>query len=463
VRCDLLVTGGLVVDPAHGVESVQDLAVNGRRIEAVETELGRTGAKEIIDASNRLVLPGVVDTHVHLCPPFGGPQGYRMLVRAGVTTALDLAGDPQLIVDGLRQGGAGLTIGVLSPLIPGETVSGPSPGRAEIERFRDSALEAGALGLKVLGGHYPLTPDATAEVIRSAHQERVWCAVHAGTTATGSDIEGLEELIELADALPVHVAHVNSYCRGQKTDPLLEVRRALDALARAPRSRSESYLSTINGAHAGMEGGVPRSNVVKTCLVMGGFPATHKGMEDAIASGWARIHGIRDGETLLLPPEEGLSEFQRAEAQVGVSFPVNPAASAIALAVARGARGFAVTAISTDGGAIPRNTTLEQGLALVRFGALSRSDFVTKACFNPARMMGLDAKGQLGVGADADIVIVDPLSFGVEWVIAGGGIIVREGHVVGSGGRVATFDRSRRALEAQGVKTEIVDASWLNE
>jgi hypothetical protein len=40
----------------------------------------------------------------------------------------------------------------------------------------------------------------------------------------GSDIAGLEELLELADSLPVHVAHVNSYCRGQHTgDPLLKV------------------------------------------------------------------------------------------------------------------------------------------------------------------------------------------------------------------------------------------------
>jgi predicted amidohydrolase len=461
VTARLIIAGGHVIDPASGVDAVRDVAIAGGRIEAVEADASRRGAGELIDASDRWVLPGLVDTHAHLCPPFGGSQGFRMLARAGVTTALDLAGDPRAIVAGMHEAGAGLTVGVLAPLIPGDTVSGASPSRAEIERVRDRALEEGALGVKVLGGHYPLTPEATAEVIRAAHRARAWCAVHAGTTATGSDIEGLEELLALADGLPVHVAHVNSYCRGQRADPLLEVRRALDALERAPRARSESYLALINGAHAGMEDGVPRSRVVATCLAMGGFPATARGMEDAIARGWAKIHGTRGGETVLLDPEDGLAEYRRTAGEVGVSFAVNPPASAIALALARGPGGFVVTAISTDGGAIPRNTTIAQGLALVRYGALSRSEFVVKACLNPARMMGLPAKGHLAPGADADVAIVEPHSARVEWVIAGGRVIVRQGGVVGRGGCVVTGERGRRTLADQGVPTTLAAPAWL--
>ena len=69
-----------------------------------------------------------------------------------------------------------------------------------------------------------------------------------------------------------------------------------------------------------------------------------------------------------------------------------------------------MTALSTDGGAIPRNTTIEQGLALVEFGALTLDDFVRKACLNAARMFGLDRKGHFSPGADADIAVVDPCS-----------------------------------------------------
>jgi dihydroorotase-like cyclic amidohydrolase len=107
---------------------------------------------------------------------------------------------------------------------------------------------------------------------------------------------------------------------------------------------------------------------------------------------------------------------------------VNSPAAAIALAIARTADGsFAIPALGTDGGGIPRNTTLEQGLALVCFGALSLADLVTKACVNPAQMLGLPTKGHLGTGADADLIVVDPLTGRAEWVLA-------NGQVAGAGG-----------------------------
>ena len=131
------------------------------------------------------------------------------------------------------------------------------------------------------------------------------------------------------------------------------------------------------------------------------------------------------------------------------------------LAVARTGGAFAVTALSTDGGGIPRNVTLEKGLALVRFGAFSLSDFVTKACVNPARMLGADAKGHLGIGADADIVVVDPAADRAEWVIANGQVIVREGVVVGRGGSLLTTERGQAALTARGVESRAVGPGWL--
>ena len=56
--------------------------------------------------------------------------------------------------------------------------------------------------------------------------------------------------------------------------------------------------------------GVPKSNVVKTCLKLGGFPATAARMRDAILAGWAEIQGMEDGEKTL-PPEAGLATTRR--------------------------------------------------------------------------------------------------------------------------------------------------------
>src|SRR5262249_55209144 len=159
---------------------------------------------------------------------------------------------------GIKSGGVGITVGFVYPLVPGDSVSGLDPKKEEIQRACDTSLDQGALGIKLLGGHYPLTPEATALAIKTAADVRCWCAVHCGTSQRGGDIPGLEELLALANGLPVHVAHVNSYCRGQHTgDPLQEASRAVAALARAPRARSESYLATINGANALIENHVP--------------------------------------------------------------------------------------------------------------------------------------------------------------------------------------------------------------
>jgi imidazolonepropionase-like amidohydrolase len=456
---DLLITGGTLVDPANDVHGRADVAIEGSQIVAVGEGVGRQDARQVVPADGKWVLPGLIDPHVHVSAK---REGYRMMARVGVTCALDMAGYPEAMIEGLQKAGTGLTAGFLYPLIPGETIADEEPDRGEIDRALDDALRQGALGVKIVGGHYPLTPAATARIIQRAHDKACWCGVHAGTSASGSNIEGLEELVRLADGLPVHIAHVNSYCRGQVTgDPLREASRALAVLAQAPAARSESYLSVLNGTSAMMERDVPKSAVTRTCLTMGGYPATAAGMEQAIAGGWAQVHGPREGEIVLLPAPEGLSHYQKHESRVYVSFPVNSASAAIALAIARDNGSFAVTALSTDGGGIPRNTTLVQGLALVRFGALTLKELVIKACVNPARMLGLDAKGHLASGADADAIVVDPSTGRVEWSIAAGQVIVRQGTVVGQGGCLLTTEIGQAALARQGIRTRVVAPEWL--
>jgi beta-aspartyl-dipeptidase (metallo-type) len=39
---------------------------------------------------------------------------------------------------------------------------------------------------------------------------------------------------------------------------------------------------------------------------------------------------------------------------------------------------------------------------------------------NPARALGLASKGTLGVGQDADLLLIDPDTFAIERVMSGG-------------------------------------------
>lgn len=454
----LIITGGHVVDPLHGIDGVADVAISAGQI----TDVGNLSvchARRVVEAEGKYVFPGLVDCHVHTA---GHPEAYRMLAKAGVTCALDMAGRPETVIPEALANGCGLTIGFLLPLIPHETVGGIAPSESEIRTVAGKAVAEGALGIKILGGHYPLTPDATARAIRVAHDIGCWCAIHAGTTESGSDIEGLEELVALTESYPLHIAHVNSYCRGQKTgDPLVEASRAVQALRKVPQCRSESYLATINGTSGAMVDNVPKSNVTRTCLRLGGYPETLEGMENAIADGWAQVNTTSNGVTVLARPEEGLAAFLAHRTHVRVSFPVNSPAAAVALATAKKEGTFVVDALATDGGSIPRNVTLEKGLPLVRSGALTLAELVRKACLVPAQMLGLANKGHLGPGADADVCVVDPNNGSAELVIAGGHVIADTNGTSSGGARVLALDYAAAELERQRVPHTCVAPAWL--
>jgi 5-methylthioadenosine/S-adenosylhomocysteine deaminase len=67
-QCDLLVTHGLVVDAHDGVREDAALAVTGNRVVEVgsATDLSsRYRAGRTLDATNRVVLPGLINAHTH--------------------------------------------------------------------------------------------------------------------------------------------------------------------------------------------------------------------------------------------------------------------------------------------------------------------------------------------------------------------------------------------------------------
>jgi len=444
-----VLAGGRVIDPANGVDAIHDVEIEDGRITAVGPALTTSETARVIDVTGRVVMPGIIDTHAHISGiGLEGRNGHRMMARVGVTTALDLSGEAGELMNGIEAVGAGLNVAFLRAVLPGRTVSGPDPGAAEVERFIAASLRNGAIGVKCLGGHYPITPGCLNRTIAAAYRRGAYVAVHAGSTEHGSDIEGLEEVVRVADGLPVHIAHINSYCRGQVTDPLAECQRALASLRAAPGARSESYLSSLNGTSGSCEDGLPVSRVTRTCLRMEGFDATEAGLSAAIFAGWANVWTTAGGETKLLCGESGERAWREAGTNAGLSFAVNSPGAAIALAVAKEADGrFSIDALSTDGGGIPRNTIVEQGLPLVRFGALTLEEYVRKASTNGAVMIGCHSKGHLGSGADADVTVLDLESGRAVLSMAGGLVIMVDGVPIGSGGTVLTTQDGRSSLQ----------------
>jgi len=65
----LLLRGGRVIDPANGVDRVADLLIDGGKIVGLDVPL--EGDVETIDATGKIVSPGLIDMHVHLREPGG--------------------------------------------------------------------------------------------------------------------------------------------------------------------------------------------------------------------------------------------------------------------------------------------------------------------------------------------------------------------------------------------------------
>ncbi len=88
-KAHLLIRKGRVIDPNSGRDEVLDVLIENGRLVRIAASLDAPGA-EIINAEGMLVLPGLVDTCVHLSEPGGGRSGSigsetRAAASAGIT------------------------------------------------------------------------------------------------------------------------------------------------------------------------------------------------------------------------------------------------------------------------------------------------------------------------------------------------------------------------------------------
>jgi dihydroorotase len=80
----LLIKNGRVVDPANGVDTIQDVYVADGRISKVGRALRAPNGTRVIDATGLVVCPGFIDLHVHLREP---GYEYKETVATGTRAA----------------------------------------------------------------------------------------------------------------------------------------------------------------------------------------------------------------------------------------------------------------------------------------------------------------------------------------------------------------------------------------
>src|SRR6516162_11113481 len=93
---DTLITNGTVVTATDTYSA--DVAITDGKITAIAQALPRDGAKRVIDAKGKYVLPGGIDVHTHLDMPFGGTtsaddfeSGTIAAAFGGTTCVVDFA------------------------------------------------------------------------------------------------------------------------------------------------------------------------------------------------------------------------------------------------------------------------------------------------------------------------------------------------------------------------------------
>jgi dihydroorotase len=102
---DLVLEGGVVVDPSQGLHGVRDVGFKDGRVAAVEESIPPGAAAEVVEAAGKLVVPGLIDLHGHFAhrvyPYRADPDSYCLAI--GVTTAVDAGSVGWANFEGFRE------------------------------------------------------------------------------------------------------------------------------------------------------------------------------------------------------------------------------------------------------------------------------------------------------------------------------------------------------------------------
>jgi len=88
---ELLIKGGVLIDPAQEIHDRRDIGVSQGKIVALNYDIAPSEAEKVIDAKGKIVAPGLIDIHVHVAEvitPIGVVPD-EAGVLSGVTTLCD--------------------------------------------------------------------------------------------------------------------------------------------------------------------------------------------------------------------------------------------------------------------------------------------------------------------------------------------------------------------------------------
>ena len=402
---DLLVLGGVVVTTKGSTRA--DIAVEGGRIAAVEPDLEglAASAREVVDASGLLVLPGVVDVHTHtrvatderpdrffddsVAAAFGGTTSFLAFNNPGTgsslaatrslmtglrewraSTARDSAVDvaPSLVVtasheDPVAEIAAAIDAGV--PTFKAFMVYDFGLDDALILRALEAAGRRGGM-LQVHCENRAILESLTARHLAAGE---IGPRYHASSRPPYVEAEATGRAIALARAAraPLFVVHLSS------ADALAQVRTARAEGLPVFAETCPVYLTLTEDRYAGDPEEAARYVISPPLRPAGHVGALWGGLADGDLSVVATDH---------VPDRVGVEKQSWRESFDRVS---------------NGAPGIeTLLSVVYDAG--------------VASGRISVERMVDLLSTTPARLFGFTTKGAVAVGLDADIVLFDPSS-----------------------------------------------------
>ncbi|MGD8245197.1 MAG: amidohydrolase family protein, partial [Anaerolineae bacterium] len=422
---DHLLTGGIVVT-GDGMRRA-DVGISGETVAAVEPDLPREGAADVIDVSGRYVFPGIIDVHVHPVYLDSVEACSRVAAYGGTTTLLHYAyartGDSLLDkVREMKEDG----------LATSRLDFGLHGGLFEAPRQLDEIPDVFALGVRTFKFFMPYIKEG-------------W------TTDDYHLMKAMDMLSELGGMAMVHAEN------GGAIDYLE------DKLLTGPHGSAEHFVATRPAAME--EEAVFRA--IRMAEVAGcPLYIPH----NTTARALRHIHEAQErglpvyAETCpqYLTLTEEVIEARGALAKIGP--PIRSAEDQAALwdALAQGtiqvvATDHAPKHKDVDGDFLKQpfgSPQIETLLPLVydggvNSGRISPVRVAQVLCENPARIFGLyPQKGTLAPGSDADLVVFDPsreFTIRAENQHSNAGYTLYEGRTV-LGWPETSFQRGRRVL-----------------
>jgi hypothetical protein len=426
-----------------------------------------------------IVGPGFIDLHSHV----HSVAGQRLQALDGVTTALDLEAGAmpiQRAYDEAAKAGRPLNYGfsaswgaarglVLAGVEPDADLatslkllgdprwqrSSTGPELRTWLAHLDHELAAGALGIGVLQGYAPLTdPEEYLAVARLAASAGAPVFTHVREIAEAdpsTPIDGSTEVIRAAalTGAAMHHCHVNSTSR-----------RHLDAvLARLDAARSAGSALTIESYPYGAGStGIGASFLAPDRLGLWDLKPSDIVM---VATGeriadTGRLEELRTADPGALCIPHFLNEDDPADRELlqrGLIFADSIVASdAMPLTWPDGTRDTHAWPLPPGATTHPRTAgTFAKSLRqlVLETGLWTWSEAFRRCSYLPARVLddiapAARSKGQLAIGADADIVVLDPgtltdnatyvdptrPSSGVRELLVGGIPVIQNGHLV---------------------------------